>query len=299
MNSSISSRDRVLQVIKTGKSDRIPKGELVINDPVIQSALNCEQVGFTERQAFVNSLNLDIISLSPVYPTTTKELPRLEEYLWPDLEKWTKETSLFSFAILDGAFEWGMRVFGFTDYFIMLKKSPDHVKEFVQSVEKFNLLSIKELNNQGINGIILADDIAYQKGLLIPPDILKEYFLPSLARQVEGIKRMGTIAFYHSDGDYRQLIDELVKADFDGFHCIDRNTGMKIEELQQRLGDKLCLWGHLDINDVNSSSDPDYRKEQADFAQQIGWNKKFILGTNSGIFEGMDINSLKALYESI
>ncbi len=294
-----SSRERVLNLIKNGKADRVPKGELVINDPLIQTELKCDSVNFAQRLAFVNSLGLDIITLSPTYPKVARELPRPQEYLWPDLEKWTKETSLFSFAILDGAFEWGMRLFGFEEYFILLKKSPDSLLEFIKEVEKLNTLMIEKLVGQGINGIILADDIAYQRGFLINPKTIRKYFMPSIERQVKEIDKAGVPAFYHSDGNYREVIGDIINAGFVGLHCLERNSGMLVDELQQEIGDKLCLWGHLDVNDLENSKEPACREELVKSINKLGKNNKFILGTNSGLFEAMDIESLKTLYSAV
>ena len=294
-----SSRERVLSTIKDGKADKVPKGELVINDPLIQAELNCDRVTFEQRQAFITQLGLDIITLSPTYPKVARELPRPEEYLWPDLDKWTKDTSLFSFAILDGAFEWGMRLFGFEEYFILLKKSPDSLLEFIAGVEKLNTLMIEKLVAQGINGIILADDIAYQRGFLINPKTIRKYFIPSLERQVRKVDKTGVPAFYHSDGNYREVIGDIINAGFVGLHCLEKSSGMLAYELQQEVGDKLCLWGHLDVNDLEESKKKIAREDLVNSINKLGKNKKFILGTNSGLFEAMDFESLKALYNAV
>ena len=41
--------------------------------------------------------------------------------------------------------------------------------DLVTSVEKLNLELVRRLSAGGVDGIIIAEDIAYQKGLLISP----------------------------------------------------------------------------------------------------------------------------------
>lgn len=130
-----SPRKIVSDVIKHGVRGRVPKGELCINDSLIKQALKCDRVGFEERRIFVDSLGLDIFTISPVYPDLSKRLPKPEECRWPALEQWTTQTPLFIFAILDGGFEWGMRIFGFEKFLILPKSSPLTLGEFIQKVE--------------------------------------------------------------------------------------------------------------------------------------------------------------------
>jgi len=48
-----TSRERVKAVINNQTLDRIPRGELCIGDDLIKDYLNCTDVGFEERAAFV------------------------------------------------------------------------------------------------------------------------------------------------------------------------------------------------------------------------------------------------------
>jgi uroporphyrinogen decarboxylase len=99
-------------------------------------------------------------------------------------------------------------------------KSPEELKNFIKQVEKLNISTIKQAADQGINGIILADDVAYTRGLLTNPKILREYFLPSLANQVKEITRLGLPVFYHCDGDYHEIIPDLIDMHIQGLNAL-------------------------------------------------------------------------------
>ncbi len=292
------SRQRIYRTICHESTDRIPKGELCISDDVIRRELNCSHVGFEERLEFINIIGLDIYTIFPVFQFEKDKIPDPREAKWPDIEKWTN-TSLFTFVVLDGALETGMRTQGWAEFLKLMKKSPSSLVSFIDAVEKLNTSIFRELAQKGIDGIILADDVAFSKGLIINPEILRKHFMPSLARQVEEISRLGIHAFYHSDGNYQEIIPDLIEIHFHGIQCIEQRCGMDITELQSKYGDKICLWGHIDTDDTLKAHNPDYLQAFSDSLQMLSKQKGFILGTNCGLYEGTNIAGLKKIYKAI
>lgn len=297
-NRLINSRERVLRLINRQAIDRIPKGELCIDEEVFHTAGNPHS-GFDKLSEFIDFLGLDIITLSPERPDTSARLPAPSEYHWPDLNKWINHTSLFTFAILDGAFEWGMRLFGALDFLPKMVQSADFVQEFTGQVEKCNLSVFEKLASEGIDGIILADDIATSNGVFIRPSLLRSTILPSLARQAEVISSKNIPLFFHSDGDYALVIEDIVNIGIAGLHCLDKNAGMEIHAVQRQLGDRVCLWGHLDFGDIAQSSDPSFRADLVEDIRLLADQGRFMLGTTSGLFTGMDIHLLKEIYADV
>jgi hypothetical protein len=80
-----NSRERVKAAISHQLPDRIPRGELCIEDDLVGQCLNCSEVGFEERAAFIEELGLDLVTLAPDYPvsSTVPEI-RQSSVLFPD-----------------------------------------------------------------------------------------------------------------------------------------------------------------------------------------------------------------------
>lgn len=290
------TRLRVLSAIRHRAVDRVPKGELCIDDAVIRKELGCHRVGFEERLEFVNRLGLDLICLTPKYPLDVRGIPEARDVLWEDLQRWTGNTPLFSFAIIDGVFGWGIRTLGFERFVTLHVRSPLNLEDLIKRVEALNGELSKIVVEQGINGIIIADDIAYTRGLLTSPKIIREYFIPSLERQLEEIAGKGVPVFFHSDGNYGEIITDLIQIGFEGLHCIDSNSGMDALALQQAYGESLCLWGTLAADDLAKSAEPVYFAELIENIRRLNSGGGFILGTNSGLFEGIDVGRLTEIY---
>lgn len=298
-NSNLKARDLVQWVLQNGVTDRIPKGELCITDGAIHKVMRVPEAGFTEKKAFVETMGLDIYSLSPQYPQQQKNLPTKKEYLWPELKNWTVDTPYFIFAVLDGAFEWGMRLLGFQEFCSNLR-SPLVMEALIAQVEKLNFYMIEKLAAEGVNGFILADDIAHQHGLFAKPQVFQELFIPSLARQAEQILRLGLPVFYHSDGNYRAVLNDIINTGISGLECLEKTAGMHIDELQTLVGPGVCLWGHLDTDDLEAAAkEASLLTPLLNSTLALAQGKRFILGTTSGLFEGMQLEVLQELYAKV
>ncbi|MCR3921240.1 MAG: hypothetical protein NUK65_01830 [Firmicutes bacterium] len=295
----LNSRELVQYVLQNGVVDQIPKGELCINDAVLHKTMNVTQAGFEEKVAFVQTMGLDIFSLSPLCPEGMKSLPDKNEYHYQDVKKWALDTPYFTFAVLDGAFEWGMRLLGTLEFCSNLR-SKLVMDELIAQVEKLNMYMIDKLAAEGINGFILADDIAFQQGLFANPIVLRDLFIPSLARQAERILIQDLPVFFHSDGNYTAVIDDIVKIGVSGLQCLEKTAGMHIKQLQERVGPQVCLWGHLDTDDLERAvTDPSTREDLANTARKLARGNKFMLGTTSGLYEAMDMDTLRTLYAGV
>lgn len=294
----LSSRDRVRLAIRRRETDRIPKGEICIDDSLISAALACDRVGFEERLEFINKLEFDIICLNPLYPEFEGGLPNSREVFWADASNWVK-TNLFSFAMLDGVLGWGVKVFGFNRFLVLPSKSPLSFQSFAKKVESLNVEMSRELIDAGIDGFIIADDLAYQRGLLMGPQITRKYVLPSLALQAAEIARHGVPVFFHSDGNTSEIIPDIIEMGFNGLHCIDHNSGMNILDMHLKYGSRLCFWGTLGAEDLIEAHDPEYLQSLLDTIFTAASKKGFILGTNCGLFNGISWDGLVHVYESV
>jgi len=276
--------------VKHRKVDRIPRGELVIDDDVAGFS-------FSGRLEFVRRMGLDAYCLSPQYPAGVA-LPAARECAFADLHNWMQNTDRFIFGLLDGVFGWGVKLLGFERFITLSITSPLSLAELAAGVEQLNTGLITRLTDAGVNGIIIADDLAYQRGLFTSPAVIRKYVLPSLAAQVQAAQTAaaGMPVFFHSDGNYSPIIPDIIEAGFDGLHCLDRNSGLDLAAIRRQYGDRLCLWGSLDVADTLRAGEVGYLEGLRDAVLEATGGTGLILGTSSGIFSGMDMAGLMSVY---
>ena len=155
--------------------------------------------------------------------------------------------------MVDGVFGWGIRLWGFQKFMVALARKDTSLSNFFTSVETLNKALVNQAKDRGAMGVLLADDIAYQHGLMVNPELLRQNVLPSAARQVQSFKALNLPVFFHSDGNLNDIMDDLVETGLDGRQCIESAAGMDLASVRERYGKRLCLWGNLDPICLTSS----------------------------------------------
>lgn len=301
-NDMMASKDRVSAAIRHREVDRPPWGEIVIDDGVVQSFLRCSRVSFEERWELVCSLGLDLICQSPVFPAGSHGmvLPQADRADWGDLDDWVRKTDRFPFVILDGSFGWGMRLYGFEEFMVELARDSSGLDNLIEDVEHLNMGLARQARDRGAMGVLLAEDIAYQRGLMISPELFRRCFLPSLARQTEALKGLGFSVFFHSDGNIDKILPDLAAIGLDGWQCLEAAAGMDLGRIREVYGRRLCLWGNLDPVHLLTPSPPEEIASRVEaICQEAGRTGGFIFGTSSGLMKGILPENLRAVRDCL
>jgi uroporphyrinogen decarboxylase len=86
----------------------------------------------------------------------------------------------------------------------------------------------------------------------------------------------------HSCGNVNQLLDLFVDWGFDGVHSLEPTAGMDLLDVKQRVGDRMCVFGNLDIAHVLSRGTRDEVEEAVKYALRAAADGGFIMAmTNS------------------
>jgi len=80
--------------------------------------------------------------------------------------------------------------------------------------------------------ILIPEDFATKQGPIFPPDFLAKEHYPYITRLAEAWHQHGVTVLYHSDGNYKKAIPDLIASGVDGFYCLEPAVGMDIVELK-------------------------------------------------------------------
>jgi len=296
----LDSRSLVSGTIRGQVADRVPVGELCIDDTLVAAFTGTSRVSFRQHRQVADRLGLDLICLATQYGSGPAKggVPAARAASWNAIESWAGQTDLFIFVLLDGAFAWGIKTWGFQQFVIMIMRRSAEVGELLRQVETLNQRLIRQAADLGADGIVIGDDIAYRQGLFLPPDLMKELLLPSLARQAEACHCTGLPVFFHSDGDLGAILKDLAGSGIDGLQGIESAAGMDLASVKADYGHQLCLWGNLDpsclVEDLSAEAiDARVGAVLASGARGGG----LIFGTSSGLFPGMRPRSIERAYQ--
>jgi len=96
----------------------------------------------------------------------------------------------------------------------------------------------------GADIIHCGDDVGMQDRLMMSPDMWREWLKPRWAKVIKAAKDANPdcLAFYHSDGAIRQVIDDLIEIGFDILNPVQPEC-MDPAQLKREYGDRVALWG--------------------------------------------------------
>lgn len=180
-----------------------------------------------------------------------------EDYEEPDItkvtgalvERYAKETDFFVFAQVGGPISMLDEMYPMEDYMVNTIAYPEETGILTEKVIAFEIKKAKLFIDKGADGILIADDMAFNSGVFLPPYVMEENVYPFYKRMIQEIKAYKDVpVFLHSDGNLNDVMDKLVECGFDGLQSLQPSAGMKIEEIKKKYGDRLCLWGNIDLD---------------------------------------------------
>lgn len=110
---------------------------------------------------------------------------------------------------------------------------PDVLKDYMEVSTAAELRRIHAVADHELSPVILIpEDFATKQGPIFPPGFLREYHYPYIRRVADAWHEHGVKTLYHSDGNWRKAIPDLIACDVDGFYCLEPNCGMDIVDLK-------------------------------------------------------------------
>lgn len=80
--------------------------------------------------------------------------------------------------------------------------------------------------------VLVAEDFSTKQGPIFSPGFLRAFHYPYVKAIVDAWHEHGLHVLYHSDGNYRKAIPDLIACGVDGFYCLEPNCGMAVVELK-------------------------------------------------------------------
>lgn len=112
--------------------------------------------------------------------------------------------------------------------------------------------------------VIYADDIAFQNGPMVSPEIYQRLLRPRQARFFDLLASSGLKVLYHSCGNILPLLGDLIDMGVDAVNPVQVSAGPMGDTaaLNREWGDHLTFWGGIDTHRVLPRGTPaDVRAE--------------------------------------
>lgn len=137
-------------------------------------------------------------------------------------------------------------VIGFQDSMIMLMDDEGLIIELIERSAEYYEKLFRRAVAMGIDILFIADDFAFNGGLMIPPKIFERIWRKSMERVIQPALDAGIPLKFHSDGKLDDAIDMLIDM---GFNCINPMDpyGIDYRDYKKRYGKRVTFSGNIDI----------------------------------------------------
>jgi uroporphyrinogen decarboxylase len=123
-------------------------------------------------------------------------------------------------------------------------ENPDFAHRLLGSIADFQIAQARKALTYDIDAVYFGDDWGSQRGLIMGPDLWREFIKPELARMFRVVKDAGKAVSLHSCGDVDELFDDLLAMGLNCFNPFQPEV-MDVEALIKRYRGRLTFQGGL------------------------------------------------------
>lgn len=246
----------------------------------------------------------DASSLAEV--ETYAHWPKPEFFDWPGLaEKIRAVNAGTRYHIrydIGGIFETAWGLVGLEKFLVKLVRQPQIPVAILNIITDQLIADVHHLMKhcEGMIDIVYTyDDLAFQNGLLMSPELWRTYILPCHQRLNKVIKSYGLRIMYHTCGAIYPLIGELIdKMGIDVLNPLQpRARGMDMHRIKQEFGHQISFHGGIDLQETMPLGSMEaVRAEVRERCNALGRNGGYICTTAHYIQMDAPIRNILALY---
>lgn len=188
---------------------------------------------------------------------------------------------------------------GFESFSIALFENEDLIKNLNDQLGEL-VLSMFEYfaQSENVDAIWYSDDIAYTNSLMVSPQVLDKYFFPWLKKIGNLAKKYDKPLIYHTDGILYNVMDKIIECGVNAIHPIEPKA-MKIADVKQRYGNKLCLIGNIDVDLLSRGTTDEIKKNVYKNVEEVGYDGGYCVGSGNSIPEYVKLENYITMIETV
>jgi hypothetical protein len=274
----------------------IPRAELWLGTELLK------QAGFDDTLAnhiqLVEQLGQDMVCLPVADNPSEKPNLGYRYFGYADLKAAIQLSDKIVTAVVDGPFQELVNRLGLMEVLTRWgrRNRGEIIKAYV-NIQESVLSSILCCLDQGIHAVVIADDIAADRALLISPKDIDMLFTPFYERAVSAIHKADAHVFFHSCGKINQLLPLVKKWRIDGLAAVQHRTN-DLVELHQTLDSKVVIMAGIEAEFLAADNlDKEMQREFEYIVNSLSPLHGLILCSGSGLYKGDFLERIKKIYD--
>jgi uroporphyrinogen decarboxylase len=293
----VDSRLRVLRALRGETVDRVPRGEICLEEDFIRALLGFRRrravIGALEQRAAVAALDLDLITVDAT--TGVQGLAQDADRLQLRRASEWRDSGLAVVVQVDGPLNRLVKSLGVDGAATRLDRGKTRPFGTLDMVAARLRGAVQRAAGAGATALLVMDDSPELAAERIPLDHLRRYYRPQLAACLHTAASVRLPVFVHIAPWHWPLLDELASLNPAGFQGM---AGRPLAEYRERVGPQLCLWGNADAAWLAQTHSAAEAQDEARRMLAAG-RPRYLFGTATGLKAGVDVGTVLALYEAV
>lgn len=243
---------------------------------------------------------------------TTSEVEQWDK--WPESSMWDWDSFIIKVGKankkapyhirydIGGIFESAWGLYGLDKFLIGFYENPELVCSIMECYTDIFISNFRSLMNKAehlVDMVYTYDDIATQDGLMISPDMWRQYILPFHQKLNKVVREYDVKLMYHSCGAVRPLIPAFIdELDIDVLNPLQpRAKGMDMAFIKETYGDRLSFHGGVDLQKtLPFGTVEDVQNEVSGLCHTLGKDGGYICTSAHYIQGDVPVRNILALY---
>ena len=165
------------------------------------------------------------------------------------LGKWNHLSGVEGFEAL-------RKIIGDETCLVAMIEDPEWIRDIVKVHTDVVLRSFEGVLAEGVqpDGLWIYGDMAYNHSTMCSPAMYRDLVWPAHKRMAEWAHQRGMRVIYHTDGHVRDVLDLYIAAGFECLQPIEAKAGMDIREFAPTHGDRLAMFGNIDVMKMGTNN---------------------------------------------
>lgn len=237
------------------------------------------------------------------------EEPTLDGYEFPDpldklffkdaQEKIDNHKDRFRiFAIGFSLFERAWTLRGMENLLMDFYDNPGFVRDLFNAIADYNIAQVQEALKYDIDAVHFGDDWGQQRGLIMGPEIWREFIKPVLKRMYGVAKDAGKFVSIHSCGDVDELFDDLIEIGLNCFNPFQPEV-MDVEMLMAKYQGRLAFHGGLSTQQVLPYGSVEDVRNETRHLLELGKNGGYIFAPAHAVEGDVPVENMVAFIDEV
>lgn len=197
----------------------------------------------------------------------------------------TSGTSVGLWCHISGGLTRVYEAMGFETFCLSLYDDIALVEELLEMVCSDLERVLGRLVDAGFSFFHLGDDLGHKSGLIVPPLLLEELWIPRIRRIVSPIQEAGIPVTFHSDGAIVEALPMIVGLGFCGLNPIEP-YGMDIYAIKRSFGEDLALIGNIDVAGALAfGTEEDVREDVRAHVERLAVGGGYVGATSHSVLD--------------